>query len=204
MIRRTMLNGHVWNLAVLAVALTMGMAVTASAQTIVINEVDYDATPGDDQEFIEIYNNGVSAVDLGPFEVQVFISAGSLQQTIDLPAETLAAGDYFTICDSTAAFFATNCDMAFPSVLNIDDGGCGFAIVVSGVGTIVDSASFEVSIAGITEGSPGPADSNSTPTSVCRTPDGQDSNDNSVDFTSQTTTPDTGNVPVELMTFAVE
>ena len=73
---------------------------TASA-AIIINEVVYDDGGTDDREFVELYNNGASAVDISGWVVRnsdTVAAPGDNNADFTIPATTsLAAGDYYVI-----------------------------------------------------------------------------------------------------------
>jgi hypothetical protein len=77
---------------------------------LVINEVDYDQPSTDTAEFVEIKNNGSSAVSLSGVTLELVNgSGGAIYDTINLPAVSLAAGDYFVVCANAAT--VANCDL---------------------------------------------------------------------------------------------
>ncbi len=71
-------------------------------QDIVINEIMYN-TPGDDEEWIELYNNTSSPVDLSGWYIQ---DNNPSATPLTLPGGTsIGANDYFTIAIATAGNF---------------------------------------------------------------------------------------------------
>jgi predicted extracellular nuclease len=84
----------------LLVALGVVVAVTALAPgagaastSLVINEVDYDQPSTDDAEFLELRNISGTAINLGPYAVELVNGNNGgavVYQTIDLPDVTLA------------------------------------------------------------------------------------------------------------------
>src|SRR5688500_10925062 len=73
----------------------------AACAAIIINEVVYDDGGTDDREFVELYNNGASAVDISGWVVRnsdTVAAPGDNNADFTIPATTsLAAGDYYVI-----------------------------------------------------------------------------------------------------------
>lgn len=185
----------------------------ANAQ-IVINEVDYDQPSVDSAEYIEIYNNGSSTVDLSLY--QVILYNGSTSPTGNVPYDTIAlsgnlsAGDFYVIGTN----LVPNVDLIVPM------GASGFLQNGAGAGqtgspdaiaiqqiqsaTMVDVLSYEgdcpspwVEGTGLSSADSDTLTSDSIAhrhLSIGRFPDGDDSNNNSVDFQRMCGTPGTANV----------
>lgn len=80
-----------------ALSLLALLAAPASAQTLVINEIDAD-TPGSDvAEFVELYNAGSEAVSLDGHVVVFFNGNGATSYAAFDLSGTLAAGDYYVL-----------------------------------------------------------------------------------------------------------
>ncbi len=158
--------------------------------TLVINEIDYDQPSSDTAEFIELKNVGAVDVDMTGVTVELVNGSNdSVYNTINLPAETLAPGDYFVICGNPAN--TPRCDLvASPSSNLLQNGGPDGAAIRLGA-ALIDAISYEGDIPSIVEGSGvGLADSGSIPfVSLSRQPDGNDTDQNNVDFSLRCTTP---------------
>ena len=68
--------------------------------TLIINEVDYDQPSTDNAEFIELFNQDASSINLSAYSIDLINgnSGSSIYDSIALPSINLAAGDYFVIC----------------------------------------------------------------------------------------------------------
>ena len=125
----------------LAFAATLALATPASA-ALVVNEIDYDQPSTDTAEFLEIANTGAAPVNLDPYAVQLINDANggaATYRTIDLPAVSLAAGDYFVVCGN--ATLVANCDLdADPNTDLIQNGPPDAAALLDG-STTVDTVS---------------------------------------------------------------
>lgn len=181
-----------------------------SGTAIVINEVDYDQAGTDTAEFVELKNVSGSAVDLAGLSL-IFVNGSTNAQykRIDLTG-TLAAGAYAVV--GAAVIEAMAGDALFinigGSTDQIQNGAPdGIVLIDTSDNSIVDALSYEgeimsASITGITgsfdlrEGAASAViDSNTAAASVCRVPDGIDTNDSSMDWAlSSTPTPGAANV----------
>ena len=174
-------------------------AVPAPVADLVINEIDYDQPSTDTAEFIEIKNNGATAVDLDPYSLVLVNGNGggaAVYQTIDLPSFSLAPGGYYVVCADAANTINCNLDVSPDSNL-IQNGSPDAVALVSGA-TIVDTVSYEGDTgAPYTEGSgagledPGTAGSDYQ--GISRFPDGGDTDVNNVDLSTRCITPGTAN-----------
>jgi predicted outer membrane repeat protein len=161
--------------------------------SLVINEIDYDQGDSDETEFIEILNVGDGDIDLGEHTLNLIDAGGEIYQSIALTG-TLASGDYFVVCDTTADVsycdFETNLGNDF-----IQDGAPNAIALLKGA-FIVDTLSYEGDTSGYTEttgvASPGD-DGAESDMGLSRTPDGLDTGDNSADFTAMAVTPGAAN-----------
>jgi hypothetical protein len=183
--------------------------------SLVINEVDYDQTVNPDGlEYVEIYNGAGAPVDLtGKALVLVNGSNNTVYNTVDLgPAGTLAPGQYLVVGSTavTVPMGALKIDFTGGQTDRIQNGAPdGIALVDTVAGTLLDALSYEgsitmVTIAGVgmvslVEGTALPgavADSNSVVGSLCRLPNGADTNDAATDWAfSANITPGAANVP---------
>jgi hypothetical protein len=160
---------------------------TPTPTVLVINEIDYDQPGTDAAEFLEIKNNGTNPVDLDAFEVKL-VNGGQnppvVYVTVNLPAVTLAAGDYYVICANAAN--TPNCDLDISPDTNLIQNGAPDAAAIVVGATIVDTVSYEGNTTGWTEVSgAGLQDVEVAGTSIQRCTDGTDSNVNNVDFLSE-------------------
>lgn len=158
---------------------------------LVINEVDYDQSGADTEEFVELYNSGPNAVDLTGYVVEFFNGSASqsIYNTDTLPNITLAAGSYFVICQNMAT--VANCDLLGAAIQN----GAPDAIAIRDASSaIVDALSYEGNTtAPYTEGTGAGSDSTAAGIGLARTVNGYDTNDNSADFSQLPITPGTTN-----------
>ncbi len=183
---------------------------------LVINEIDYDNIGTDTAEFIELYNGSSVAVPLAGFQL-AFVNGANSQTytTVDLgPAGTIMPGQYLVVG-------ATSVVSTVPAgVLVIDAGAVsnyiqngapdGMALVNLNTMVLVDALSYEGAITMATgTGLPGAvnlvegtvlptsvADSNTVAGSLCRIPNGTDTNNAATDWKfCSTSTPGAANVP---------
>lgn len=165
--------------------------------SLVINEIDYDqpGTP-DEAEFIELKNVSPVAIDLSVFSIELVNGSGggaTVYQTINLPAVSLAAGDYFVICANGAT--VANCDFDVDPDTNLIQNGIPDAVAIMHDGGVIDALSYE----GLTAApyNEGDGFSLSDPAifrvGLSRLPDGADSDQNAVDFSRRCITPGAAN-----------
>ena len=178
---------------------------TVEAQTdvVVINEIDYDQDSTDINEYIEIKNIGTSSVDLADYSLEMINGNGdgaSIYATIDLPATTLAAGDYYVVCANAAT--VANCDLDVSPDTNLIQNGSPDAVALRRGTALLDTVSYEGNTgAPYTEDSGvGLVDDPNVVGSISRCPDGVDTNVNNIDFVFTGITPGTENIctPPEL------
>ena len=163
----------------------------AAANFVVINEVDYDQPSTDAAEYLELKNTGTAAVDLGPYVVELTngASGGAVYGSFDLPAVSLAAGDYYVICANAAT--VSSCDLDVSPDTNLIQNGSPDGIRLMLAGAAVDALSYEGDTPGSTEGTGTSAEDSSSEANVglSRCPDGADTNDNDADFVLAPITP---------------
>ena len=86
--------------AICGVSLLVCGAFTSSA-AVVISEIDYDMVGTDSAEFVELYNDGSSSVNIGGYVLVMFngsSGAGASYGSVTIPVDTmLAAGGYYVI-----------------------------------------------------------------------------------------------------------
>jgi cysteine-rich repeat protein len=206
------------------VTATLGASTASATVTVVtplgfglvINEIDYDNVGTDTAEFIELYNGGSTALSLAGFHL-AFVNGANSQTytTVDLaPAGTIMPGQYLVVG-------ATSVVSTVPAGVLIIDAGAvtdyiqngspdGMALVNVTTQTLIDALSYEGAITmatgtGLTgavnlvEGTVLPtsvADSNTVPGSLCRIPNGTDTNNAATDWKfCSASTPGAANVP---------
>ncbi len=188
--------------------------VVATLGGLVINEVDYDQVGGDTLEFVEIYNGSSSPVDMAGLALVLVNGSNNTEYTrVDLgSAGILGSGEYLVI--GTTTLLATVpggvATIAFAAVEHNVQNGSPDAVGLLDIAgdQLLDSLSYEGSVTagivtGVTgtlsfvEGTPATAeDNNDYVGSMCRLPNGVDSDDADSDwlFTS-TPTPGAPNTP---------
>lgn len=171
---------------------------------LLINEVDYDQPMTDSDEFIELYNASALTIDLA--EVNLVLingsagnGAGSEYNTI-LLSGSLAPGEYAVIGSSTVSVPNGVIKINFANADNNIQNGSpdAIALINNTDNTLIDSLSYEGSITdavipgfanpvNLVEGNAtGAQDNNSTTGSIIRNPNGQDTGDDSADFSFST------------------
>ncbi|MGI9270272.1 MAG: lamin tail domain-containing protein [Woeseiaceae bacterium] len=162
--------------------------------TLVINEIDYDQPSSDFAEFLELKNVGTSDVDLNGVSVQLINgSNNTVYNTINLPAETLGAGEYFVICTNRANTPRCNID----SISSIQNGAPDGAVIMFD-GFLIDAVSYEGDLAapnveGSGVGLVDPGTFGSDFLGISRYPDGIDTQQNNVDLSTRCATPGRAN-----------
>ena len=130
------------------------------------------------------------AVNLDPYVVELVNgSGGAVYGTFDLPAVSLAGGDYYVICANATT--VPNCDLDVdPNTDRIQNGSPdGIRLLLAGA--TVDALSYEGDTLGSTEGTgTTAADSNSEGgIGLSRCADGADTDNNNADFALKAITP---------------
>lgn len=162
---------------------------------VVINEIDYDQVGADVAEFVELKNVGAGPINLDNFAVELVngnAGGAAVYDTIDLPNVNLAAGDYYVICANTATVI--NCDLDDGPDTDFMQNGAPDAVGLRNSGVLVDAVSYEGNTgAPYTENTGVPvaaADSNTVAfIGLSRSPDGTDTNNNSVDLSIRCISP---------------
>jgi len=158
--------------------------------TLVINEVNYDETGTDSNEFVEIKNTGVAAVDLNGLKlVLVNGSTDSPYLTVVLSNVMLAAGDYYVVGNSGV----TNLDQVGWAINTLQNGAPDGVRLTTATDLVIDQMSYEGNMS-TTEGTGAGTDpGDEIGVSLCRIPDGTDTNDNSLDFVLACSSPGAAN-----------
>ena len=187
--------------------------VVASVGGLVINEVDYDQVGTDTMEFVEIFNGSTAAYNLNGIALVLINGANDTEyNVVDLSAITLAAGEYLVV--GSTALLATVPGgvqtIAFANPDNNVQNGSPDAVGLLDTtsGQLLDALSYEGSVTiGIVTGIAGPLnfvegnatlaeDNNSFPGSICRFPNGSDTDDADTDWAfGSTPTPGAANTP---------
>lgn len=200
-----------------ACAIVCGLlfAPSMARAAVIINEVQYDDNGGDDREFVELYNDGVAAVDISGWTV-IGRDVTTVNPSATIPAATsIAAGGYYVISNTgvlnsnqtVAANFLEN------DIESVELRGPGGA-----TGPLMDAVMYETNkgIAGNLTGSGLPAEvgpgifgnnggftpdlPGNTTASIGRFVNGRDTNNNGRDWGIRPSTPGTSN-NTGLMTF---
>lgn len=126
-------------LAVLAVLLLGG---TAPAD-LIINELEIDQPSTDTVEFLELYNNGTTAVSLSGWVIEFFNgnNSGKRYKEVVLPADaTIAPGDYYVV----GSALVPNVDFVAWVTDGMQNGGTmGDGIVLLNNGVVVEAFSYD-------------------------------------------------------------
>ncbi|HRQ41174.1 MAG TPA: lamin tail domain-containing protein [Chloroflexota bacterium] len=159
-----------------------------------INELDYDQGLFDSAQFIEIINKGDEAANLSDYYLYLVDGRSGqavVYQTINFPTVMLAPGDYFVVCNSISVI---NCDHQFTGVVQ-DSGPAAVALLLSSA--VIDTVSYEGSTPSpYTEGSGVGLEDDGTAVmqGIARWPNGEDTNQNNIDFSPRCVTPGLPNV----------
>ncbi len=176
---------------------TATVTVSTGANHLVINEIDYDMTVNPDSaEFIEIYNPSTAAVPLTGKQVLLVNGSGNtVYATVNLGTGMLAAGAYLVIAGTnvTVAAGVTKVDPGW-TVDEIQNGGPdGVALVDNTAHTLIDALSYEGSMTmvdlpgfaasvSLVEGTAAAAADANSLGALCRSPNGQDTDNANVDW----------------------
>lgn len=184
---------------------------------LVINEVDYDQPGTDNAEFIELFNDTGSPIDLVGYELVLINGSSNADYgVIDLsPAGTLEPGGFLLLCwnDTLASQAPAGTLVLKPAtgsgkLQNGDAFPDGIALVYLPAGEVVDAISYKGSLTGalipgwpnpvsLVETAPTPLlDTGAAPASLCRMPDGNDQDNAPIDWIlSMAPTPGAPNKP---------
>lgn len=177
---------------------------------LVINEVDYDQPGSDTAEFIELYNGGFSPVDLSSLAVVMVNGSNSREYARVMLSGTLMPGAYALVANTSVMVPAGTLRFTIGDNTLQNGAPDGVALIDTASDTVLDALSYEgpmpaAIITGITgtvslvEGtvlSAMVADSNTAPGSLCRLPNGSDTDDADTDWRlSAHPSPGAANVP---------
>ncbi|HEY5951997.1 MAG TPA: lamin tail domain-containing protein [Kofleriaceae bacterium] len=170
------------------------------APSLVINEVDYDNVGTDSSEYLELFNPSASSTSLAGLAVVLVNGATNTDYaTIDLSSLTsLGPGKYLVIAGAsvTVPLSAEKLDPVWTQDEIQNGGPDGVAIVDTVKQVVIDAISYEGSITAasisgfstsvtLVEGQALPsasADSTTVTATLCRSPNGQDTNDALTDW----------------------
>ena len=167
----------------------------APAGSLVINEVDYDQAGTDTEEFVEIYNKGGSAVELGDLVLDLWNGASTTKYdsyALSAAGASLPAGGYLVLGSPsvTSALPAGVLSITFPSPSDNVQNGAPDGMRLREGTIVLDSMTYEGVTPGLTEGAAGaPTDDPASPESLQRLPNGIDTGENGVDFSTSAPTP---------------
>lgn len=161
---------------------------------VVINEIDYDQPGTDTAEFIELFNSGASTIALDNYFVDLINGSNATSyRTIDLSGFSIEASGYFVMCGD--ASLVANCDYNFTTTSGWLQNGAPDAVGLYQNGNLLDSLSYEGTLAPFTEGTMfNISDNNTDIVSIARIPNGFDSNVNEADFQLGCITPGSANI----------
>jgi len=179
------------------------VTISTGANHLVLNEVDYDQLNTDNAEFIEIFNPSGAAISLvGKQVILINGSGNAIYDTIDLsPAVSLPSHGYLVIAGAgiTVAPPAHKIDPGWTTNAIQNGPPDGIALIDNTAHTLIDALDYEDSTTAPTMTSvdlPGFAapvslvegavlvasDSNTVTGSLCRSPDGQDTDNANSDW----------------------
>jgi hypothetical protein len=180
------------------------IVIDGSAQRLVINELDYDNTASDQFEYVEIYNPSDQATSLfGLWLVFVNGATGAEYDAVYLGViDTLPAKQHLLVAGAGVDVPATTLKIDPGWTLDhIQNGAPDGVVIIDDVTlTVLDALSYEGSITAasiigfsqpvsLVEGTALPAtvaDSNDMLLTLCRFPDGSDTNNAATDWTTCT------------------
>jgi len=139
-------------------------------------------------EFVELVNAGTAPAYLGGYRLVYRSASGTTDVLVANLAGSMPPGSFFLLGGS--AFTGSNADQRFTT--GLAQGGGGLALY-DPTGAIVDSVGWGLATNAFVEGSPAPAPPPTLQGSESRLPDGDDTNNNAVDFTLTVSTPRASN-----------
>ena len=162
-----------------------------SSAQIRVNELMTGSTGAASNEFVELFNAGASAADVGGFKVAYRSSAGTSDITlVTIPAGTNIPAGGFYLLGGSGYLGSHAADQSFSASLASTGGGIA---VRDATGGILDSVGYGDTTNAFVEAHPATAPPATTApgSSSGRIPDGHDTNDNAADF-SVSATPSPG------------
>jgi hypothetical protein len=159
-----------------------------------VNEFSTGTTGSGGDEFVELFNAGSTAADVGGFKLVYRAGSGTSDVLLaTIPAGTTIGAHGFYLFGGSSYAGAKKADQAFSPGLAASAGGIG---VRDAAGKLTDSVGYGTATNVFVETGPAPAPPATAPpgSSDARHPDGTDTNDNSADFSvTATPTPGTAN-----------
>jgi lamin tail-like protein/collagen triple helix repeat protein len=162
-----------------------------SSAEIRVNELMTGSTGAASNEFVELFNAGSSAADVGGFKVAYRSSAGTSDITlVTIPAGTSIPAGGFYLLGGSGYLGSHTADQSFSASLASTGGGIA---VRDATGGILDSVGYGDTTNAFVEAhaTTAPPATAAPGSSSGRIPDGHDSNDNAADF-SVSATPSPG------------
>ena len=153
-----------------------------SSAQIRVNELMTGSTGAASNEFVELFNAGSNAADVGGFKVAYRSSAGTSDISLaTIPAGTSIPAGGFYLLGGSGYLGSHTADQSFSTSLASTGGG--IAVRDSG-GAILDSVGYGDTTNAFVEAHPTTAPPTTTApgSSSGRIPDGHDTNDNAADF----------------------
>jgi hypothetical protein len=159
-----------------------------------VNELMTGVTGAASNEFVEVANTGTAAADLSGWKLVYRSAAGTSDVVLATVADgtSLAAGGFFLFGGAGYAG-SPLADQSFSTSTAATGGGVGLR---DADGNLVDSVGWGTATNAFVEGTvtAAPPTTEAPGTSTGRIPDGEDTNDNAVDFTlDDSPTPKAGN-----------
>ena len=160
------------------------------ASDVRVNELSTGTQASATDEFVELYNPGTTAADLGGFRLVYRSGSGSSDVALaTIPTGTTLAPGGFYLFGGSGYSGSKHADQSFAQALAATAGGLGLREPSGG---LVDSVAYGTATNGFAESHPAPAPAAGS--SDIRLPDGHDTNDNAADFSvSATPTPGEAN-----------
>jgi hypothetical protein len=148
------------------------------SEHVVINEVKVAGTGGVDDEFIELYNPCVNAVDLSNWRVVYRSAAGATDVGVVTITKSIPGKGYFLVAETACGCVAMADQTYATGRLAGTAGGVGLR---NALNAVVDSVGYGATATNaFVETSPAPVPPSAS--STARKPNGSDSNKNNVDF----------------------
>lgn len=179
--REQMVKRIFWSLSsALAAVLTLVCVVAARpsmSATVVINEVQTGGSGDANREFIELYNNSISGLNLNGYRLIYRSAAGTNDNAVYTfqPTDTVPAHGYFLLVHSGQNVGVTP-DASFAQSLSAAGGG----LAISATDSIVDSVGWGTATNAFVETAAAPAPP--ADQSIARQPTGADTDNNASDF----------------------
>lgn len=184
---------------------SLALTITNTPGTLVINEVDYDQPSTDTAEFVELHNPGSSAFDLNGIVVVLVNGTNGMEYGRATLSGTLPAGGYLVIgiAGQTLAVpgGVNRIDFSGTSSIQNDNEA---VLILRASGELIDAYSWEGGVTMTTIGGMSYMPIEGTAStladvgagSICRIPNGQDTNNNGMDFSRATSvTVGAANIP---------